>query len=166
MLTEADLALLGDLPTKPDPTPGLPATVAADLFADLVGVTPDTVRALGRRGVIPKEGAGRFVLRDGLRAYCGQLRRVGRPAPGTDDRARLMKANADLAEAKAAAARGELVPAVEVEREWAAILRDVRAAMLALPSRLQQRLGNLSTVDVAAIDSEIRDALAEAVHAD
>lgn len=64
----------------------------------------------------------------------------------------------EIANAKA---RGELLPTAEVEKEWASILRDVRAAMLALPSRLQQKLPHLTAHDVATIDREIRDALAE-----
>ena len=59
-----------------------------------------------------------------------------------------------------AQARSELLPAKAVEAEWAGILRDVRAGMLALPSRLQQRLPHLAAHDVATIDREIRDALA------
>lgn len=58
-----------------------------------------------------------------------------------------------------AAARRELLPAKAVEAEWAAILRDVRAAMLVLPSRLQQQLPHLSAHDLTTIDWEIRDAL-------
>jgi phage terminase Nu1 subunit (DNA packaging protein) len=58
-----------------------------------------------------------------------------------------------------AAARRALLPAKAVEAEWSSILREVRAGMLALPSRLQQRLPHLSLHDVATIDREIRDAL-------
>ena len=46
-----------------------------------------------------------------------------------------------------------------MEREWAGILRDVRAALLSLPSRMQQRVGTLTVADVAALDREVRDAL-------
>jgi phage terminase Nu1 subunit (DNA packaging protein) len=58
-----------------------------------------------------------------------------------------------------AAARKDLLPAKAVEAEWASILRDVRAGMLALPSRIQQRLPHLTGHDIAKIDREIRDAL-------
>jgi phage terminase Nu1 subunit (DNA packaging protein) len=77
------------------------------------------------------------------------------------EKIRLAKEQADKTALANAKARGELLPAAEVEREWAAILRDVRAAMLALPSRLQQKLPHLSAHDVAMIDREIRDVLAE-----
>lgn len=52
--------------------------------------------------------------------------------------------------------RGELLLASAVEREWSSVLHDLKAALLALPSRLQ-----LSAKDTAAVDTEIRAILAE-----
>ena len=54
------------------------------------------------------------------------------------------KAQADLAEVKAAQARGSLLDAEAVEREWSDVLGTVRAGMLAVPSR------------AGAIDVEVR----------
>ena len=48
-----------------------------------------------------------------------------------------------------------------VEREWSAILGTVRAGMLALPSRVGARLGHLTPADVAIIDADVRQVLAE-----
>ena len=78
----------------------------------------------------------------------------------TAERARLAKAQADSQELKNAALRGAVLDAGAVEREWAAILRTVRAGMLAVPpSRAAQRLPHLTTHDVAAIDHEVRAVL-------
>ena len=52
-------------------------------------------------------------------------------------------------------------PTAEVERAWGSILRDVRAAMLAIPARIQQQLGTLTPHDVDIIDREVRTALEE-----
>lgn len=71
----------------------------------------------------------------------------------------LKRAQREKLELQNAQARGELLSAKAVEAEWAAILRDVRAGMLAIPSRLQQQLPHLSAHDVSEIDREIRDAL-------
>jgi phage terminase Nu1 subunit (DNA packaging protein) len=60
-----------------------------------------------------------------------------------------------------AALRRELLPAAEVEAVWAATLTGLRARLLALPSRAQQRLGHLTAHDVVALDREVRDALTE-----
>jgi len=80
-------------------------------------------------------------------------RKPGRPVE--DHRQKLVLAQAQLAEIRAAKMRGELVPAADVEREWTAALSDLRAGLLALPSRVGAKLA-LSRETVAAIDSEIR----------
>lgn len=76
------------------------------------------------------------------------------------EKIRLANAQAVKVELQNAQARKELLPAKAVEAEWSAVLRDVRAGMLAVPSRVQQRLPHLSAHDVSEIDREIRDALA------
>lgn len=55
--------------------------------------------------------------------------------------------------------RGELVSADAVSREWASILRDLRNAMLAVPSRCGATLPHLTSTDVATLEREIRIAL-------
>ena len=82
-------------------------------------------------------------------------------AKATAERARLAAAQADLAELKAAKQRGLLLDAAEVEREWSAILRTVRAGMLAVPSRCAARLPHLSAYEAAEIDAEVRAVLTE-----
>ena len=77
------------------------------------------------------------------------------------ERARLAAAQADLAELKAERERGGILDADAVEREWSGVLRTVRAGMLAVPSRVAQRLPHLSAHDVAEIDQEVRAVLAE-----
>ena len=69
----------------------------------------------------------------------------------SNERARLARAQAELAEAKLARQRGALLEADAVEREWADVLRTVRAGMLAVPSRVAQRLPHLTAHDVAEI---------------
>lgn len=76
-----------------------------------------------------------------------------------DHRQKLVLAQAELARIRAAKMRGELVPAADVEAEWSNLLADLRAALLALPSRIGGKLA-LSRETVAAIDSEIREHLA------
>jgi phage terminase Nu1 subunit (DNA packaging protein) len=84
---------------------------------------------------------------------------VGRPAD--PDRSRLIKAQAEKVEMANRVARQELVPAEEVQRLWFDTLRQLRARLLALPGRIEQSLGHLTARDVALIDREIRDCLAE-----
>jgi phage terminase Nu1 subunit (DNA packaging protein) len=46
-----------------------------------------------------------------------------------------------------------------VAREWQSVLRDVRAAVLAVPSRYGATMPHLGPNDIAALDREIRGAL-------
>ena len=79
----------------------------------------------------------------------------------TKQRGRLAAAQADIAETKAAKLRGSLVEAAEVEATWGGVLRTIRSGMLAVPSRVSQRLPHLTAHDVAQIDIEVRAVLTE-----
>jgi terminase small subunit / prophage DNA-packing protein len=137
-------------------------------LARLLGVTPRTVTDLANRGIVVREGTNRYALAASVLRYCAHLRDLatGRGgeaavASATAQRARLAKAQADLAETKNAALRRELVPASGVEAEWSGILRTVRAGLLAVPSRCAARLGHLTSHDVAEIDAEVRAVLTQ-----
>lgn len=151
--------LLGDCPTT-SPERGTEAQLAA-----FWGVTARQVRVLVSEGVIAKSEAGIFELQASTRAYLRHLmakanRKTASPELAAE-KLRLTREQADAIEIKNAAARGDLVPASEVKNSWFAILRDVRAGMLAIPSRVQTRLPSLSAHEVKIIDSEIREILKE-----
>lgn len=145
-----------------------PSTVTAGELGEWLGLTPNRVHALGRDGVLPRAEGKRYPLRESVAAYCEHARSLAKGKAMDKDLAaeklRLAKANAEKVETANAKARAELIPAAEVEREWATVLRGVRAAVLALPSRVSQRLGHLSPHDISAIDREVRDALEELAH--
>lgn len=63
------------------------------------------------------------------------------------------------AERKYKEAIGELVPAAEVEREWADILSQVRTKLLGIPSQVKQAIPSLSVPDIALIEGMVRAAL-------
>ncbi|WP_065383232.1 hypothetical protein [Hyphomonas sp. ND6WE1B] len=132
-----------------------PLTVDAPALASVLGITVRSVHRLAAESVIERK-AGRYDLRKCVRAYLAH--RLD-SKPGVADKARKEKANADLLELKAAQMAGKLLDAAEVEREWASVCRDLRAALLALPGRLSARLPHLGKADLAAIDSELREAL-------
>lgn len=150
----------------PDPnTPAPGETVSAATLGEWLGLTPNRVHALARDGILPRAADNRFDLRAAVRAYADHCRAgaVGRTATGelAAEKIRLARATADKMEAANAKAWGEVAPLVDVEREWAGILRDVRAALLALPSRAASRLGHLTPHDVATLDREVRAVLEE-----
>lgn len=143
-------------------------------FAKLVGVSPGRVSQMVADG-LPVEGDGRIDVARGklwIQANVSPTRSAAQARGDPElpfaavrdasaERVRLLREQADHAALKNAEKRRELLPAAQVEREWASVLRDVRAAMLALPSRIQQRLGHLTAAEIDAIDREIRDVLAE-----
>lgn len=136
-----------------------------DEMAEWLGISPRMLHNLAADANIPAPEARMYDAKATVQAYCSYLRRQ-RSAPGhvSDERARLLAAQADGHELKNAATRGELVDARQVEAEWSNTLRSLRAAMIAVPSRVRQRLPGLSPAEVATIDAEIRSALTEAAN--
>lgn len=139
--------------------------VGQNELADFLGLVPRTVRELAERGVIPKLGKNSYPLRESVRAYCASIRETASARSSspnlTASRLRESQERADKLAFTNAAMRREFVPAKDVEHEWASILRDVRSAMLAIPSRIQSRLVTLSSRDIEIIDREIRNVLEE-----
>ena len=143
--------------------------VTAEELAEWLGLTRRRIDELTVAGVLTRAARARYALRTSILAYCADQRSKtsgrGRADPAyTAAKTRAAEAQAEKLETANAIARRELIPSAEVERAWSAVLRDVRAAMLALPSRIQQRLGHLTSHDITIIDREIRDTLEEIAH--
>ena len=164
-ITETEMAEIDALVGGPDPVPETADLVNAAELAEWLGLTANRVSALAREGVLPRNPDKLFPLKAAVRAYADHAR-AGAQGRRVDselaaEKLRLARATAEKAESANAKIRGELIAAADVEREWAGVLRGVRAAMLALPSRVGQRLGHLTPHDIAALDREVRDALEE-----
>ncbi|MEC5321754.1 hypothetical protein [Aurantimonas sp. A3-2-R12] len=146
---EADIeALVGTVGKQP---------ITTDELADLLDLSVNRVLMLARSGHIPRVSKGRFERRAAVRGYIAYLREnpVGRKSADpalADERRRLVREQADREAHRNAVARGELVAAADVKAEWESILTDVRAAVLAIPSRLPD-------LDRERLDHEIRSAL-------
>ena len=112
-----------------------PAEATEAQLASFWGVTARQVRALLSEGVISKSDSGLFDVQNCTRAYLrSMMGKANRKTTSPDlaaEKLRLTREQADAAELKNAAARGELVTAAEVKTTWAGILRDQRAALLA-----------------------------------
>lgn len=182
-------ALLGDAPppvhvpapstapaTKP-PTSGqeadpIPATMREPELAAFLGLSASRVRTLSRDGVFVRTAPGRYDVGQSVRNYVARLResaeRAGRPTTATDElkaeKLRLTRAQADKEETRVKREAAELVSAEAVTREWAGILRDLRNALLAVPSRCGAVLPHLTATDTATLDREIRKALEGVAH--
>lgn len=141
------------------------------VIARLLDLTERRVQQLARDGIIPasvRNGPerGRYDLVGTVRGYVRYLRELAtRSQTGAADfgveRARLIKAKADLAEMDAAVRRGDLLPAAQVEEAWIAVLARLRARLLVLPDRLAPLVHEESTI--AGTRAQIRDAITEAL---
>lgn len=114
----------------------LPVEVRASELGDLLGFSPQYTAELVNKGILSKVGRGKFVLRDAVRNYVGMIKGEKRAVTGTRggeaavgavanfeaDKARKMKADADLAEITAAKAAGKLVVAKFVGAAWSAAI--------------------------------------------
>ena len=153
---DADIAaILGE--PLPEPPSEL---VKAEIVAAWLGISVQKAHELGRGGILPRKRAGRgnvYQLQECTLAYIDHVQH----SPKTED-SRLKRERRIGLELKNAETRGELVAADEVERRWSAILTDVRSFMLAIPSRVGERLAHLTPHDIETMDREIRLALAEA----
>lgn len=146
-------------------------TATAERLGQLLGLSAESVRDLCRRKIVVRRAPGKYDLAASIAAYCRHLREVASGRGGVDavtglatERAKLAALQAEAHALRNAQLRGELVPLADAEREWSATLRGVRSAMLAVPSRVRQRLGNLSAADAAVVEDEVRRALTEAAH--
>lgn len=157
-------------PRRPQPDSGLPEPIPAVLhelpLAQLLGVSASQVRYLAKEGVAVRVRPSHYATRPTVANYVARLseraKKAGNPKGNAQldaEKLRGAKATADKIELANAKARGDLVPAAEVERAWSNVLRDVRSALLAVPSRIGATLPHLSAHDVARIDSEIKAAL-------
>ena len=139
-----------------------PASVSATVLASLFGISTRAVTDLAKRGIVVRAGTG-YALEASVRGYCEHLRKLatgrGEASVATtaaQERAKLARVQADKIELQNDAARGSLLDAAAVQAEWSDTLRQVRAGMLAVPSRSAARLPHLTAHDVSEIDQEVR----------
>lgn len=154
-LSIEELAEIDALVSRPD-------IVTARELAEWLGLTPNRVSALGRDGIIPRTEDKRYPLRAAIHAYCEHARAgaVGRRVYSdlAGQKLRSAKATADKLELQNAKARGDLLDGKQVANEWRTIVTDLRAAILAVPSRVALHMG-MDRTTTAALDREIRDAM-------
>ena len=124
------------------------------------------IAKLAKDGVIVRLDRGAYDMDASRINYIRHLRATAAGRGGVDaveslsqERARLAKEQADGHAIKNAALRGEMVSVADVDATWSGIMSDVRAGILAIQSRVQQRVMSLTASDVAAIDAELREVL-------
>ncbi len=139
------------------------ATQPITVIARLLDLSERRVQQLVRDGVIPKAERGRYELVGAVRGYVRYLRDLVLKSEtgGADyatERARLVKARADLAEMEAARMRGALLAAPEVTAAWTEIVALMRARLLVLPDKLAPLIHETTSI------AEARGVLKTALH--
>lgn len=142
------------------------ATQPIGVIARLLDLSERRVQQLSREGVIPKAERGQYDLIGAVRGYVRYLRDQAQKAQaGAPDyaaeRARFIRARADLAEMEAQEKRRALIAADQIEAAWIAVLALLRTRMLALPDRLAPQAFDQPTVGDtrALIRTAIREVL-------
>ncbi|MCL7465545.1 terminase small subunit, Nu1 [Phaeovulum sp. NW3] len=141
------------------------------MIARLLDLSERRVQQLSREGVIPKADRGQYDLIGSVRGYVRYLRdqalkaQAGAPDYAAE-RARFIRARADLAEMEAEEKRRSLIAAEQIEAAWIAVLALLRTRLLALPDRLAPQAFEQSTVGdtrnlIRAAIREVLDDLAQ-----
>lgn len=114
-------------------------------IAKLLLLSERRVQQLTKEGVIPKAERGRYELAPAVQGYIRflqerSLRSDSSPIDYHAEKARLTKAQADIAEAEAAKARGEVAPVAQIERAWANFCAETRVRARNIPERVVSSL--------------------------
>ena len=138
-------------------------TQPISVITSLLDLSERRVQQLSRAGVIPKAARGRYELIGSVRGYIRHLRDINiKSETGTVDygteRARLVKAKADLAEMEASQMRGDLLLAPDVTAAWTEIVALMRAQLLALPDKIAPVVHETTSI------AEARDVIRRAIH--
>ena len=127
---------------------------SAEVLAKLLDITERRVRQLSAEGVIPKVARGRYEMIGSVRGYIRYLRDLNiqgdvGPADYGTQRARLVKARADLAEMEASQIRGDLLFAPDVTAAWTEIVALMRARLLVLPDKIAPVVHETTSINQA-----------------
>ena len=149
--------------------PGAPTYPVATI-AKLLCLTPRRVQQLSQEGVIPRAERGRYELAPSVQGYVRYLqeRIAGNSKTPYDyhtEKARLVRAQADRAEAELAELNGNLVSAADVAEQWGHLLANMKSRLLAIPSKTAPKLLQKERIDTIQmiLDEAMTEVLTEFV---
>lgn len=142
-------------------------TVGLGEIADVFGVDSDTIGVWCGQGMPHRKSSGfrKFEVGRCVQWRLDKLKRDARDQSSPDEakeRVRKLAADADMAELKVKERRGELVPAVDVERQVDRLVATVRARVLSIRGRWAPRIIGITELGAASttLDSLALDVLA------
>lgn len=123
--------------------------------ANFLNLSKSTFFRLSEAGIIPRSDDGNYVLGEVVEAYWrNQFDSEGLRAAQT----RLVTAQAELKEAELAEQRGELHRASVVQKIWSERNINIRAKLLAIPTKISPELVGK---DLLTIQAKLKDAVNE-----
>ena len=144
----------------------MPTSYPVTTIAKLFGLSERRVQQLAQEGIIPKPEKNQYELVGSVRAYINYLqqRAFGKGAAPQDthlERARLLKAQADMAEIELAERTGNLVTVERIEADWVAMVTACRAKLLGIPTKTAYQISNLK--DPEEIENFLKRTIHEAL---
>lgn len=142
-------------------------TYPISVIAKLLLLTERRIQQLTKEGHLPKGERGKYELVPVVQAYVRYLRDraiAGDAAGGEmDDKRRLAKARADIAEFEAQRLAHELVPVEEVEKQWTEITARFRARALGVAPKAAPMVAMETETEACheIIETFVHEALAE-----
>lgn len=130
----------------------------------MLGITSRQVSNHARDGLFERTGRGQYNVDDCVAAYIRFIKESlkGDSESLTEQRTRLIRAQADKAELDLEVARGNNLPLDVIKSFWQSVIGAVRSKMLAIASTLKTKYPHLENDVIVSIDEAIRDALSEA----
>lgn len=150
---------------NPDPVPKTPSYPVAAI-AKLLLLTERRVQQLHKEGIIPRSDRGRYELVPSVQGYIRYLQDRAVPQGMStgdlhEEKARLTRAQADIAELGLRERAGELVQADEAVLAWEQMLTNCKNKLLSIPSKAAPILA--AEGDPAVVQNEIDDFIREAL---
>ncbi len=148
----------------PDPSP--PQTYPVQAIARLLKLSERRVQQLVKDGILPRPVKGEYDAINCVHAYIDYLKKLisgSGELSLTDERTRLTKYQADLAELDLRRAHGEVIGTEDAMRIWSEVVMAVRQRLLALPTRMAPLVVNCQSIPEvkARLDVAITEVLGE-----
>ena len=123
--------------------------------------TPRRYRQFAQEGIVPRAENGQIDIVEAARTYIGHLQaKIERSESSsyTDEKKRKTRLEADRKEIELAKLRGELIQTAVAQKLWGAVCYQIRAKMLALPTKVAPLVAALRSIP------EIKDRLEKSVY--
>ena len=111
-------------------------TATSSELAQLLNLSTRRVQQLVQAGLLPPPGPEGHQLAEGIPAYCRLLQRPSQSKDLAEARQRLIEVQTKIREVELRQKSGALVSREAIDKEWFRIGREIRDALMNLPSRL------------------------------